>query len=206
MNRQQRRQHANKHPHHASGVSSLRSKLIEIALPTTLQQLRPELQKLLRQHADYLLTLPTSEVCVAASGQRTATLAIEKMSRLLPNPTHILQNPTTLQLLSVGVKGVDIQVKAGPTALAQLLGEMAVAAVTGLTGLLTAVEERLETLKEDPTPLGLTGASAETFSMMFTEFHDTIEELVEVARLFGDPGDVFGQIPNRDPLNIARRG
>jgi len=188
MNRQQRRQRANKRVRHAATVSPLRSKLIEIAVPPTVSQLRPELQKLLRQHADYLLTLPTSEVCVAASGPRTATLAIEKMSRLLPNPTNILQNPTTLQLLSIGVEGVDIQVKAGPTALAQLLGEMAVVAVTGLTGLLTAVEERLEALKDDSTPLGLTGESAETFSRLFTEFHDPIEALVEVARLLGDPG------------------
>lgn len=108
---------------------------------------------------------------------------MEKILKLLPNPTFVLQNPAALYLLNLGVEAVDIQVQAGPNALSQLLRKMVMAAAAALAVLLSDVEERLEALKDDPTPIGLVGESAETFSQMFTGFYGTIEELVEMAEV-----------------------
>ena len=183
MNRQQRRQRANKRARHAPGASAVRRTLLAIAMPPELSQLNPELQRGLRRYADFLLTIPTSQVSVAKSSLRRTAVAVEWLRQLLPNPTNILQNPTTSELLAVGLVHLDFQVPKGPNALTKLLDDLQCVAATSLSVLLERVERRLEALKDDPTPLGLTGESAEMFSKMFEEHYGTIEDLVELTEM-----------------------
>ena len=161
----------------------MRRTLLAIATPPELRQLNPQLQRALREYADFLLTLPTSDVCVTASRLRTMVVAVEMLNHLLPNPTNILLNPTTSELLAMGLVHLDLQVPKGPNALTQLLDVLQGVAATSLSALLGRVEGRLEALRDDPTPLGLTGESAEMFSKMFENYHGTIEDLVELTEM-----------------------